>query len=76
MLFYMKKQKDYSSGNAPIYLRITVIGSLMEITIGQECKPERWNPKTERLTGTKEDIKGLMPIWATYRRRFIVHIKN
>lgn len=57
MLFYMKKQKNYSCGDSPIYLRITVKGNRVEITTGQECKPERWNPKTGRLTGTKEDIK-------------------
>ncbi|MBC8988472.1 hypothetical protein H9X96_22210 [Pedobacter sp. N36a] len=50
-------QKKHSSGDAPIYLRITVEGNRVEITTGQECKPDRWNPKTGRLTGTKEDIK-------------------
>ncbi|WP_316839267.1 site-specific integrase [Pedobacter gandavensis] len=57
MLFYMKKQKNYASGDSPIYLRITVNGNRVEITTGQECKPENWNPKTGRLTGTKEDTK-------------------
>ncbi|WP_316752782.1 Arm DNA-binding domain-containing protein [Pedobacter gandavensis] len=57
MLFYLKKQKNYACGDAPIYLRITVERNRVEITTGQECKPECWNPKTGRLTGTKEDIK-------------------
>ncbi|WP_316814784.1 site-specific integrase [Pedobacter nyackensis] len=57
LLFYMKKQKNYTSGNAPIYLRITVAGKRAETTTGRECEPERWNSKTGRLIGTKEEVK-------------------
>lgn len=45
------------SGDAPIYLRITVAGKRAEITTGRECEPKHWNSKTGRLTGTKEDVK-------------------
>ncbi len=57
MLFYVKKQKNYTSGVAPIYLRITVDGKRSEITTNRECNPEKWNSKSGRLIGTKEDIK-------------------
>ncbi len=57
MLFYVKKQKNYTSGLAPIYLRITVDGKRSEITTNRECNPEKWNSKSGRLIGTKEDIK-------------------
>lgn len=57
LLFYMKKQKNYISGDAPIYLRITVAGKRAEITTGRECEPKHWNSKTGRLTGTKEEVK-------------------
>ncbi len=57
MLFYVKKQKNYTSGDAPIYLRITVGGKRSEITTNRECNPEKWNGKSGRLIGTKEDIK-------------------
>jgi hypothetical protein len=57
MLFYVKKQKNYTSGLAPIYLRITVDGKRSEITTNRECIPEKWNSKSGRLIGTKEDIK-------------------
>lgn len=57
MLFYVKKQKNYTSGDAPIYLRITVNGKRSEITTNRECNPEKWNCKSGRLIGTKEDIK-------------------
>ncbi len=57
MLFYVKKQKNYTSGLAPIYLRITVDGKRSEITTNRECNPEKWNSKSGRLIGTKEEIK-------------------
>lgn len=57
MLFYMKKQKNYTSGAAPIYLRITVDGHRAEITTGRECDPVRWNSKSGRANGTKEEIR-------------------
>ena len=59
MLFYTKKQKNYKSGVAPIYLRITVDGKRSEVTTGRECDPERWNSKAGHAVGTKEDIKSL-----------------
>ena len=57
MLFYVKKQKNYKSGDAPIYLRITVDGKRSEITTNRECNPEKWNNKSGRLVGNKEEVK-------------------
>ena len=57
MLYYMKKQKNYQSGLVPIYLRITVNGQQAELTTGRECDPIKWNNKSGRAVGTKEDIK-------------------
>lgn len=57
LLFYMKKQKNYQSGPAPIYMRITVNGKRSETTAGRECEPSRWNAHAGRANGTKEDIR-------------------
>jgi len=57
VLFYVKKQKNYTSGDAPIYLRITVDGKRSEITTNRECIPEKWNSKSGRLIGSKEEVK-------------------
>ena len=43
----------------PIYLRITVDGKRSEITANRECNPEKWNSKSGRLIGTREDIKSV-----------------
>ena len=57
MLNYIKKQKNYQLGLVPIYLRITVDGQRTELTTSRECDPLKWNNKSGRAVGTKEDIK-------------------
>lgn len=37
LLFYMKKQKNYQSGPAPIYMRITFNGKRAEATCRQKA---------------------------------------
>src|SRR5450432_2368725 len=59
MLFYLKKQKNYTTGLAPIYQRITVDGRRAEITTNRECDPMKWNSHAGRAIGTKEEIKSL-----------------
>ena len=53
----MKKPKNYQTGPAPIYLRITVNGKRSETTTGRECDPARWNNQAGRANGTKEDVR-------------------
>ncbi|HTN20442.1 MAG TPA: site-specific integrase [Pelobium sp.] len=57
VLFYLKKPKSYSSGQMPIYLRISVNGKRSEISIGRSCSPSNWNPHSGRSKGNKEDVK-------------------
>ncbi|MHB1179105.1 MAG: Arm DNA-binding domain-containing protein [Daejeonella sp.] len=57
LLFYMKKPKNYVSGNAPIYLRITVEGKRSEVFTGRDCDPKRWNAAAGRANGIKEEVK-------------------
>ncbi|MGN6395664.1 MAG: site-specific integrase [Mucilaginibacter sp.] len=57
LLFYLKKPKNYVSGNVAVYLRIIVDGKRMEVTAGRECDPSLWNNATNRLKGNREDAK-------------------
>ena len=43
LLFYLKKQKAYVSGNMPVYMRITVNGKRSEVYAGRDCEPSGWN---------------------------------
>ncbi|WP_138724797.1 site-specific integrase [Pedobacter ureilyticus] len=57
LLFFMKRQKNYSDGAAPIYMRITVDGKRVELATGRSCEPDRWHSKSGRATGTKEKYR-------------------
>jgi len=57
LLFYLKKPKNYVSGDVPVYMRITVDGVRSETSAGRECDPDQWNSYAGRLKGTKEDVK-------------------
>lgn len=59
LLFYLKKPKNYKTGIMPIYLRFTVDGQRSEVATGRECDPARWNSKSGRSIGTKEDTRAL-----------------
>lgn len=57
LLFYLKRPKNYQSGNVAVYMRITVNGKRSETSTGRECDPANWNSYAGRLKGTKEEVK-------------------
>lgn len=69
ILFYQKKQKNYSAGNVPIYLRITVNGQRIEIATKQSCEPVRWNSQAQRVRGTNEASRSINAMLETLERQ-------
>lgn len=59
LLFYLKKPKNYDSGEAPIYLRVTVNNKRTEIATGRQCDPKLWNTHAGRVSGSKESVRSL-----------------
>ena len=59
ILFYVKNAKALSTGEVPIYLRITVDGKRAEHSIQRIIHPDKWNPKAGKAIGNKEDIRSL-----------------
>ena len=59
VLFCLRKPKNYVSGTAPIYLRITVDGKRTEIAISRKYDPAKWDNKSGRAVGNKEEAKSL-----------------
>lgn len=57
LLFYMKKNKIDSAGEAPVYLRITIDGKISEISTKRKVQPSKWNSLTQKVIGTSEDIR-------------------
>lgn len=69
ILFYQKKQKNYTVGEVPIYLRITVNGNRIEIATKQSCEPARWNSQAQRVRGTNEASRSINAMLDTLERQ-------
>lgn len=59
LLFYLKRPKNYKSGVAPIYFRITVDGIEREMSTKLQADPEKWSTDANRLTGRTDAIKAV-----------------
>ncbi|MCH5597923.1 site-specific integrase [Niabella ginsengisoli] len=56
LFFFLRKPVRHQKGNPKmVYLKITVDGLANELSCGRKWDPLRWNIKTGRATGTKED---------------------
>jgi hypothetical protein len=58
LIFFLKAPRHESKIRS-VYFRITVDGIPKEASTRRQWDIERWNQKTERATGTKEDAKSL-----------------
>nr|WP_295921652.1 Arm DNA-binding domain-containing protein [uncultured Dyadobacter sp.] len=59
LLFYLKKRSNYLKGKLPIYMRVTVDGKRIEVATKRECEPIKWNSAAGRVSGNKEEVKGI-----------------
>ena len=69
LLFYVKKAKINSQGEAPIYLRITIDGKVSEISTKRCVKPAQWNSKGQKVTGNTESVKSLNFYLKTFEQK-------
>ena len=60
VIFFLKKGKQYDNSKLPIYVRITVDKKRAEWSVQRYIEPGiKWNQKTGRASGTKEEVKVL-----------------
>ncbi len=59
ILFFVRKPKGYTRGEAPIVLRITVNSVRKEISTKHSCEPDRWNNQAQRVRGATEKVRAL-----------------
>ena len=69
LLFYVKKTKINSQGEAPIYLRINIDGRVTEISVKRTAKPQLWNSAGQKLNGNSEAIKSFNFYLKTFEQR-------
>ncbi|HEX2534003.1 MAG TPA: site-specific integrase [Chitinophagaceae bacterium] len=74
LLFRLRKFSTQQQGTHPIYLRITLGNQRLEWSLHRQWDPLRWNHKTGKATGTKEDARELNAYLDTVRGRvFEIH---
>jgi hypothetical protein len=57
ILCFLKKEKRQKGNEASILLRITVNGQRAEISTKRKINPSRWDTKSNRVKGNKEDAR-------------------
>ncbi len=67
VLFYLKKQKNYVSGPVSIYVRITVEGQRVELSVQRHCEIEKWNQRSGRMIGNGEEAKEMNAFLNNYQ---------
>jgi integrase len=59
LLFHLKAPKNTKGNDRHIYLKITVDGVTSEVALKRSWPADRWNQKSRRAIGTKEDARAL-----------------
>ena len=69
LLFYVKKTKVNSTGEAPIYLRITIDGKISEISTKRTIQPLKWNSAMQKVNGSSEESRSLNFYLKTFEQK-------
>lgn len=60
ILFFLRTSKvNPVTGEAPIYIRLTVASQRVEISAKRSAQPSRWEPGAGKMKGSKEDARTL-----------------
>ncbi|GGG43450.1 Arm DNA-binding domain-containing protein [Epilithonimonas arachidiradicis] len=55
----VKKSKENSVGESPIYLRITIDGKICELSTKRTIIPSKWNSVSQKVTKSSEESKSI-----------------
>ena len=69
LLFYVKKSKVNSEGEAPIYLRITIDGKICEISTKRSIHMSKWVAKAQKVSGSNEAAKSFNLYLKTFEQK-------
>ena len=55
--FFLRKNKPQEDCSVPIYLRITIDGTRVDISTKRYILESKWKPKEQKAAGTTEQVK-------------------
>jgi integrase len=67
VIFYLRKYKAKNDGKAPIYARITVNGSRIDLSVKRSIDPDNWNANKGMARGSREEVVKLNNYLEQYR---------
>lgn len=67
VIFYLRKYKATNDGKTPIYARITVNGSRIDLSVKRSIEPGNWNANKGMAKGSREEIVRLNNYLEQYR---------
>jgi flagellar biosynthesis chaperone FliJ len=57
LLFFIKKAKKTIDETVPIYVRITIANSRVELSTKKRVDLNKWNPTAQKVIGSTEEVK-------------------
>jgi site-specific recombinase XerD len=73
ILYYIKRQRLLKTGEAPIYMRITVNGKSVETSVKRSIRPELWDTTKNKCKGTSEQAKAINDYLDSIRGQLYTH---
>ncbi|KAA8485601.1 site-specific recombinase XerD [Arcticibacter tournemirensis] len=67
VIFYLRKYKATNDGKTPIYARITVNGSRIDLSVKRTIDPDNWNANKGMARGSREEVVKLNKYLEQYR---------
>jgi len=74
ILFFIKRTKLTKSGDATIFVRITINKERTEFSLKKHVSPKIWDDKKERAKGRTPEIAELNEFIAQYQRKILSYI--
>lgn len=76
ILFYIKRTKLLKTGNAPVYMKLTLNGKSVEISLKRDITPNIWDTQRNKAKGTSEEAILLNEYLTSVRGQLFVYQKN
>lgn len=76
ILFFVKWKKLLKTGEAPVYMRITINGVSSEVSLKRSIKPNLWDTARNRAKGNSPEAQELNDYLTSVRGQLFMHQKD
>jgi len=76
ILFFIKRAKLLKNGLAPVYMRVTINGQSVEISLKRGILPRLWDTSRNKAKGNSSEALGLNDYLTSVRGQIFMHQKD